>query len=106
MTVGLTVLNTVLEDGFLDHVNEMGQYLLNQLSKLPVINCRGKGLLVGCDVSTNNAPDIAKKCMELGLLVNASSDETIRFIPALIVHKEDIDNAISILKEAIESVNS
>ncbi len=105
MAVGHCVLREITKGGFLDHVQEMGDYLQAQLtarSEKGIQNVRGKGLLIGCDLPGKDAPKIAAACMDQGLLLNACGPETLRFIPALIAQKDDIDNALSILDRCID----
>ena len=107
MAVGLAVLNEVNRPEFLQHVCDVGLYLKSLLNGLdPALNLkdvRGKGLLVGVDLPSFDAPLVAKECMNKGLLINASGPHTIRFVPALIASKDDCDNAIRLLNEVLKS---
>jgi len=104
-SVGLAVLNEVSQPSFLNHVNAMSEYLMSSLKELskthPISDVRGQGLLVAFNTETS-APDIAKECMEKGLLVNACKEHSIRLMPALIVEKSHCDQCVDILSSCLK----
>ncbi len=63
---------------------------------LPV---RGSGLLLGLDAP--NAGDVVAGCFDAGLLVTSAGPTTVRLSPPLIVTKEEVAQAISILQEVL-----
>ncbi len=89
----------------LDHVNTVGAYLSERLDDvMEEFACvqahRGVGLLQGL-VFDRPVGDIITKAMEKGLvLINAGTD-IIRFVPPLVITKEDVDAMIRILEESI-----
>lgn len=106
--VGNAVLDRISEDGFLTHVEEMGNYLswsLQQLAqKFPneVLDVRGKGLMAGIKVN-QPAAEMVAKLRDHHLLVVGAGDNVIRFLPPLIVEKQDIDEAISRMEKAFSA---
>ena len=46
--------------------------------------------------------EVISKCIEKGMLIVSAGENVIRFVPPLIVTKEQIDEAVSILKEALQ----
>jgi len=95
---GIAAFTVVKNPAFLEHCRAMGSYLVEQLLKLkekhPVIKTiRGKGLLIGAALSVPCA-DIVKACMEKGVLLNCVQDTVLRFIPPLVVTKEEIDRVV------------
>lgn len=105
-TAAKVVLAEISKKGFLDNVKEQGNYLFHKLNELKdkyefITDVRGHGLMLGMEM---NIPvkDIIKKCMEKGLLLVGSGERIIRFVPPLIVKKEDIDSAIAILGSVLE----
>ncbi|WP_169449614.1 aspartate aminotransferase family protein [Maritalea myrionectae] len=106
--VGNAVLDRISEDGFLDHVEEMGKYLswsLQQLAqKFPneVLEVRGKGLMAGIKVN-QPAGELVAKLRDQHLLVAGAGDNVIRFLPPLIVEKQDIDEAINRMEKAFSA---
>ena len=108
----------LLERGLVDRAAETGAHLMNGLRQLmrefPVIgDARGRGLLAAIefikdDITREPFPEFRNKviqdCFQRGLLILGCGESAIRFCPALTVSKQQIDTALSIVKEAIESV--
>lgn len=105
--VAYAVLQEVLKPNFLKQVQTNGLYLQQTLKQLSsqfnLGEIRGQGLLVAIDTGTRDASTIVEKCRELGLLINAARPNTLRFMPALNVSQEEINQMILILKRAIAS---
>ena len=102
------VVRKVTEPQMLRDVAQKGEYFLSRLrelqGRLPTIikDARGMGLLVGVELFQDAAPFIAK-CRELGMLVNAAGEKTIRFAPAYTVANDDLDHGVRILERALKS---
>ncbi len=98
---GLAVLDQVAKPSFLAHINKAGAHLQSKLAQLSgefgLGKTRGSGLLIALDLGQNTGPDIVVKAMEKGLLLNAPRPDSLRFMPALNVTIEEIDEAVSIL---------
>lgn len=94
------------ENHIIEHVASVGEYLKEQLEEVAaefdcILMRRGMGLMQGLVFDKPVGPIIAK-AMEKGLiLINAGAD-VIRFLPPLIITKEDVDTMTAILKEAIK----
>lgn len=100
------VVDELVNNGLLQHVQEVGAYLTQSLTKLKeevdcVIDVRGIGLMQGVEI-TKVPKDVISKCMEKGMLIASAGTNVIRFVPPLIVTKEQIDEAVGILKEALQ----
>ena len=107
-TAGKTVINTLLSEGFLDNVVELGNHLTKRLNELKtkynkITDIRGNGLMQGLEF---NIPvsEIVLKCMENGLLLVGAGKNIIRFVPPLVITKEEIDEGISIIDEALSEL--
>lgn len=100
------VLNRVCNPDFLKDVQEKGEYFKQQLAKtLPedLTNIRGLGLMIGADpVAPLQAKDIAAKCIETGLTV-LTAKTSLRFLPPLVITREQIDEGIRRLRAAIDA---
>jgi acetylornithine/N-succinyldiaminopimelate aminotransferase len=97
------VLTSILKDGWLDHCLEMGSYFKGRLEnfreKYPFIkDVRGLGLIIGVELDRPGAP-VVKACMDRGFLINCAQESVLRFIPPLIVGKEEIDDLIETLDD-------
>ncbi|MFZ3066144.1 MAG: acetylornithine transaminase [Nitrospirota bacterium] len=95
-------LETIIEDGILfENCVRMGDYLTKGLKELKkehffIKDIRSKGLLVGMEL-TIDGKDIVMECLKDGLLINCTMDKILRFLPPLIVTKEEIDSMLEIL---------
>lgn len=91
-----------LDDNFLNEVASKSEYICKYLRTINgVKDISGMGLMLG--ISTDkNAGDIAKACLEKGLLVLTAHKNKIRLLPALSISVEEIDEGLKILKEVIE----
>jgi len=100
-TAALAVVRAILEDGILNRTEEIGDYLLGELAtlgrKYPFVEgVRGIGLMIGMNLTIPGG-DIVKKGHERGLLLNVTHDTVLRFVPPLVVTKQEIDTMIGIL---------
>ncbi|GLC88214.1 acetylornithine transaminase [Lysinibacillus piscis] len=100
MSVAEVVLEHVFEPAFLQQVQELSHYFVEQLTQqLPSsYTIQGKGLLLGIGCGeTEVAPYIAQ-AEEKGLLLVGAGPTVIRLLPPLTVSKSEIDEAVAILK--------
>lgn len=104
----LAEVGEIVDRGLADNAREVGNYLIEQGTTLPHIKeSRGRGLLVGFEFDDAvNAVDIKHAALERGLLVTAIGDSIIRCIPPLIVTREQVDEAIAILADAVNAVSA
>ena len=104
------VLDLFKENHIIDNVQKTGAYLeekLNELAdKYDVIETRrGIGMMQGLVFKVPVGP-VINKALEKGLiLINAGTD-IIRFVPPLVITKEDVDQMIGILTQSIDEVLS
>jgi len=107
-TSGKTVLDALLNKNLLKNAETQGNYLKDNLlqlkEKFPIIKeIRGIGLMLGVELSITTE-NILKKCTENGLLLVGAGPNVLRFVPPLIIKKEEIDKAISIISEILEEI--
>ena len=91
-----------LDDEFLAEVSKKGEYIKKMLFDIKgVKSVDSMGLMLG--ISTDkNAGDVAKACLENGLLVLTAHKNKVRLLPALNISYDEIDEGLKILKEVIE----
>jgi len=99
--VACGVFDILSEPSFLDDVAEKGEYLLSQLTELAdtydcIKEVRGKGLLIGIEVDFP-ASEAVQYFQKEHILICTAGPDVIRFIPPLIVTKEDIDRVVETL---------
>jgi acetylornithine/N-succinyldiaminopimelate aminotransferase len=95
-TIGKYVLERISQPEFLAHVREVGDYLRDRLSEInsPLVKeVRGRGLMVGLELTVEVAPIIEAGYRHGLLMVNAGTD-VIRFVPPLIAEKLHVDTLV------------
>lgn len=97
----LEVLKVMEEDNVVNQCRKMGNYFKEQLCKLKeqhnvIEDVRGIGLLLGMKLKIPGGP-VVNQCMEKGFLINCIQEKILRFIPPLLIKKEDIDSLIACL---------
>ncbi len=119
----VSALKTIelIENGMMQNAAAMGTYILDALAEMqgrhPSIGqVRGKGLMIGVElVKDPKTKEHAKqlrdlvvhRCFEHGLLTLGCGRSTIRFMPALMVPKELVDEGLEIFESALtEAENS
>ena len=113
MAVGNAVLDVLLEDGFLDGVSSVANYLKGQLDHLTerhdeiFTGVRGVGLMLGlqCRNEGYNS-DLVNAAISEGLLTVPAGDNVVRLIPPLIIENNDVDEAIAMLDAACALLES
>jgi len=107
---GLVVLDSVQDQGFLDHVGQTGQHLREGLQRLSHRyghgELRGQGLLWGLSLSDDSADAVVKSALYEGLLLDAPQPDCLRFTPALTVSKANIDEMLLRLARAFSRVRT
>jgi acetylornithine/N-succinyldiaminopimelate aminotransferase len=111
MAIGNAVLDVILEDGFLDHVNQMSLLLTQKLAGLtdefPDIlgGVRGKGLMMGLECKVANT-DMQAACVANDLLVVAAGDNVLRLLPPLIITADEVSQAVTRIEAACRQLRS
>ena len=99
----LAVISAIEKEKILAHVDEVGDYLLAELALIQgVTEVRGAGLLIGLTLEKPVAKSVVKKCQELGALINAPGDLTIRLAPALNISMKQAEKFVTIFVKALK----
>ena len=107
MRAAEVVIKRVLSDGFLEHVQEVGEYLLDRLSEINsphIRDVRGRGLIAGIELDVGPA-EVVQKGYEHGLLLVSSGTNVVRFVPPLVVEKNHVDELIEKLTVILEGID-
>jgi len=105
MAVGNAVLDVVLEDGFLDAVQQKGnaarQALASVVDEFPTVfeEVRGTGLMLGLKCKMNNGA-VAGAMRDEQLLSVPAGDNVVRLLPPLTVTEDDIRQAVERIRKA------
>jgi acetylornithine/N-succinyldiaminopimelate aminotransferase len=113
-TIGNAVLDRIMEPGFIEHVNQMGQKLHWHLQQLQqrypnyVLELRGKGLLAGIKL-----PDtlvvrefVARLRDDHQLLTQGAGDNVLRLLPPLVISEADIKEAVDKIGAAFAVIDA
>jgi len=97
------VLAQVADTDFLSDVCSKSEYLHKELSYMPnITGISGMGLMFGLSLKNGMiATEIAKKCVEKGLLILTAKTK-LRIMPPLNISREEIDMGISILRACLQ----
>jgi acetylornithine/N-succinyldiaminopimelate aminotransferase len=108
MAVGNAVLETVLEPGFIEGVQQKALRFKQLLARVKdehadvVEEIRGEGLLMGVKINAKlPAGDVVKACLAEHLLTVGAGDNVVRMIPPLTTADEDIAEGVARLSRAL-----
>lgn len=109
----VATMKVMLADGFLAEVRTKGQYLQEQLQALaarfPALatEARGLGLIQGLvltEAGVEKGGAIVTRMFEKGCLINFAGNVALRFLPPLIVSREEIDQMVQLLAEVFAEI--
>ena len=99
---GLAAIRFIEAQKILKKVETQGLYLIQELALIPgVAEVRGAGLLLGIELESRKAADVALALQNEGVLVNAANPTTIRLAPALIVTDAQIKKFVAIFRKVM-----
>ncbi|MFQ5580323.1 MAG: acetylornithine transaminase [Nitrospiria bacterium] len=96
------------EESLLKRVRQRGEYLVDRLRRLQdrsalISEIRGRGLMLALDL-TVSAEKVIEKAMAQGLLLNRTSEKTLRMIPPLTIRRSEIDQMLSVLSGILKEL--
>ncbi|MBF0398273.1 MAG: acetylornithine transaminase [Desulfobacterales bacterium] len=105
VAAALETVKVLLEENLALRSYEIGAYFKERLMWLKdrhdsISEVRGFGLLIGA-ILQKSGTAIVEECLKKGFLINCVQDNILRFIPPLIIKKEQIDLLINCLDEVI-----
>jgi acetylornithine aminotransferase len=102
-SAGLAAIKFIEAQKILKKVEKQGVFLMRELAVIPgVAEVRGAGLLLGIELETLKAGDVALALQNEGVLVNAANPTTIRLAPALIVTDAQIKKFVAIFRKVMD----
>ena len=110
MAVGNSVMDIICNKKFLNKVKSVSKYFLLNLNKIKnkypkvIKEIRGRGLLIGIKLHIDQA-NFIKKLMEQKLLTIRAAENVVRILPPLNVKKNEVDQALKIIKKVCGEVN-
>ena len=100
-------LEELVDGGLMAHVARVGTHMEAQLRALAsrhacVREVRGAGLMWGLDLDRPALP-VVEAALQLGLVVNRTSETVVRMLPPYVITAEEIDEAIGLLDAALRA---
>ncbi|MCM8831826.1 MAG: aspartate aminotransferase family protein [Candidatus Omnitrophica bacterium] len=101
--VAIEVFKIIEEENILENTSKMSEYLFERLHNLAkkfsfIKEIRGKGLMVGVELDFD-AFNVFLKCLNAGLIINATHQTVLRIMPALNIKEEELDKGLKILEK-------
>jgi acetylornithine/N-succinyldiaminopimelate aminotransferase len=105
MAAGIATMKTIEEEGLLENCQKMSdrfrQHFDALKATLPIIkDVRTRGMMIGVELNIAATPAVAK-CMERGVLINATHDTVVRLLPALNITPQQVDEGCKVIAEAL-----
>lgn len=106
---GIAAMETIINDKLWENANTIGTYLAEKLGEFVnkysfVKRVKGKGLIAGLELEVEGAPFV-EKAFKKGVLINCTSTTILRFLPALIIGKEEVNKLVEVLDEIFSEVD-
>jgi len=96
----LASIDVIKSERLVERSEDMGRYLREKLQSLGPREVRGQGLMVGVDLDAD-CKTLVEKALQEGVLLNNTGEHTIRFIPPLVVGREEIDKVVDVIGELL-----
>ncbi|MEP7105225.1 MAG: acetylornithine transaminase [Chloroflexota bacterium] len=98
-TAALATIDVIESEHLVEHAAEIGELLQESMRGIKgVQEVRGRGLMQAMVFTEATAKDFQNKCLEAGLVVNATDDNTIRLVPPLILSAAEVEQAIAVMR--------
>ena len=110
MSVGNSVIDIISNKKFLKNVKKISKYFLFNLNKIKnkypniIKEIRGRGLLIGIQLKTDQA-NFIQKLMDNNLLTIRAAENVVRILPPLNVKKNEINLSLKIIKKVCSELN-
>lgn len=108
MAAGVATAKMIEDENLLENCQQMSERFRSRLealqAELPIIReLRICGMMIGIDLTIQASPAVGK-CMERGVLVNATHDTVVRMLPAINVTAEEVDKGCAVIGEVLREM--
>ena len=108
MAAGIATMETIEEDGLLENCRVMSDRFLQHFTALketlPIIrDVRTRGMMIGVELNIPATAAVAK-CMERGVLINATHDTVVRLLPALNITLKQVDQGCQVISDVLKEM--
>lgn len=107
--VGLSVIDVIESENYLERANELGSFLKKQLQQHigtmdKVVDIRGRGLMLGIELD-QAYPNLAQFFLDHGLVVNVTGQgKVIRLLPAVVSSENQMKKTAEIISSVVEAL--
>jgi len=107
----LTTLDVIETDGLLARADKLGEAIRGGLRSglsgvSGLVEVRGDGLMIGIELD-RPCPDLVKRGLEAGLLINVTADKVVRLLPPLVMSDAEgaelVAGLVPLIKEFLEA---
>lgn len=107
---GCAAVGAILDEDLAGNAARMGQRLKDGLlamrAEVPLVQgVRGRGLLLGLELSAPKGTEVELGCRDRGLIVNKLGDALLRLAPPLVISEAEVDEGLGLLKAALLAAN-
>ncbi len=97
------IIKAYQQEALIENAQMMGEIFLTNLKSIPgLLNVRGRGLIIACDLETSRKQMLfCDTCLENGLLLIPSARRNIRIRPNMAVDEDTINRACEIIKKSV-----
>ena len=98
-------IDTLRDEQMGEHVIAVGKHLRHRLQAMPhVIEVRGRGLMRGAQLDVPIACELVDEGLAEGLVLNHIGDSILRFLPPLVITREQVDEGMDKLEALINKL--
>jgi len=98
----LAAFGVIDDPELLRRVRDLGSRLSAGLEAIDAVGeVRGRGLMLGARLEGVDAKDAAARLLAEGLIANPIGDDTLRFLPPLVIGEAEVDEALEILSRTL-----
>jgi acetylornithine/N-succinyldiaminopimelate aminotransferase len=104
------VLDIIADEHLTDNARRVGGHLVSLLAKLAekhpdlIGDSRGAGLMIGVEIKQGKAKLLVSEALKVGLVANATDENTLRLLPPLTLTEEEAEEGIRRLEKAISAL--
>jgi acetylornithine/N-succinyldiaminopimelate aminotransferase len=108
MAAGVATIQMIEDEHLLENCRQMSErfrkYFTALKDELPIIRAlRVRGMMIGVDLAVPATPAVAK-CMERGVLINATHDTVVRLLPPLNITAEEVDEGFGVVADVLREL--
>lgn len=103
--VAVEALKVLEEERLAENAYRLGEYFMAELKGMPsrlIKEVRGKGLLIGVELMSDQGRQFCEKMLEVGVLCKETRDNVVRLAPPLTITKNEIDMALGRMKHVLD----